>query len=186
MGELGNRPFRKLIPYARIMIEPRPRPFPDRDLDLASSVVAFLQFIQTTSINKVAGLTEQQASATPIPTSPAVSLLGLLKHMTAVQRQHIQIHIGGSDLPSLWRADDTDFDFRLGPDDTVESVVAAFDAECQRSAETLAGLDPERAIVAYGDPNRAGRLLVDVVQECARHLGHMDIVRELVDGAKGE
>jgi hypothetical protein len=168
------------------MIEPRPRPFPDNHLGLLSSTMAFLQFIQTTSVNKVAGLTEEQARETPIQTSPAMSLLGLLKHMTAVHRQHIQIHIGGSDLPPLWREDDTEFDFRLGHDDSIESVVAAFDAECERSVETLAGLDPERAIVAYGEPNRAGRLLVDVVQECARHLGHMDIVRELVDGAKGE
>ena len=168
------------------MIEPRPRPFPDCDLDLLSSVIAFLKFVQITSVNKVAGLSEQQAKATPIPTSPAMSLLGLLKHVTAVQRQHIQIHIGGSDLPPLWRADDLEFDFRLGPEESIESVVAAFDAECERSAATLAGLDPERAIVAYDDPNRAGRLLVDVVQECARHLGHIDIVRELVDGATGE
>jgi hypothetical protein len=50
----------------------------------------------------------------------------------------------------------------------------------------LDGLDLETSIVAYGEANRAGRLLVDVLQECARHLGHLDIVRELIDGERGE
>jgi hypothetical protein len=65
-------------------------------------------------------------------------------------------------------------------------VLAAFDAECARSRQTLAGLDPQRPITAYGRPTVAGRLLVDVLQECARHLGHLDLVRELIDGEKGE
>jgi hypothetical protein len=164
----------------------RPREWPDRQLDLAASVIAFLDFVRVTCVNKLAGLSDEQARETPLATSPAMSPMGLLKHLTAVQRQHIQIHIGGQDLPSLWRADDTEFEFRLGPDDTIASVIAAFDAEWERSRRTLAGIDIGAPIVAYGRPNRAGRLLVDVLQESARHLGHLDIVRELIDGAKGE
>lgn len=167
-------------------LAPRPRDFPARGLDLRDSVIAFLEFVHTTAVNKLAGLTEVQARSTPLPTSPAMSPLGLVKHLTAVLRQHIQIHIGGHDLPSLWRSDDLDFEFRLGPEDTIAAVVAAFDAELARSLSTLDGLDLEREIVAHGRPNRAGRLLVDVLQECARHLGHLDIVRELIDGATGE
>ena len=168
------------------MILPRERPWPDRQLDLLGSLVGFLEFIHTTAVNKVAGLTDEQARVTPIATSPAMSLLGLLKHLTAVQRQHIQIHIGGADLPSLWRADDLEHEFRLGPDDTIEHVVELFDAEFERSRRTLDGLDPQRGITAYGQPNHAGRLLTDVLQECARHVGHMDIIRELIDGSTGE
>lgn len=169
-----------------MLSQPRARPWPDRDLSLKQSAIAFLGFVNTTAVNKLAGLSLEQARATPLATSPNLSLLGLLKHLTAVQRQHIQIHIGGQDLPSLWRSDDLDHEFRVGPHETVDSVVAAFDAECARSAATLASIELEAAIVAYGEPNRAGRLLVDVLQECARHLGHIDIVRELVDGSKGE
>lgn len=109
-----------------------------------------------------------------------------MKHLTAVQREHIQRHIGDADLPSLWDADDHDHEFRLGPDDTIDAVVAAFDAEWARSRATLAHTDLDATITAYGAPVRAGRLLVDVLQESARHLGHMDVVREMIDGAKGE
>jgi hypothetical protein len=121
-----------------------------------------------------------------VPSSPALRPLGLFKHLTAVQRQHIQIHIGGLNLPSLWDADDDDAEFRLGLLETIASVVAGFDAECRRSRATLAGLDLETEITAYGEPNLAGRLLVDVLQECARHVGHLDVVRELIDGERGE
>lgn len=168
------------------VLETRPRSFPERELPLGDSVITFLEFVQTTMVNKVSGLTEEQARTAPIPTSPVLSPLGLVKHLTAVLRQHVQIHIGGSDLPPLWRADDHDFEFRVGPDETIAGVIAAFDDECARTRETLADIDLERPIVSYGRPNRAGRLLVDVLQESARHLGHMDVVRELIDGAKGE
>ncbi len=165
---------------------PRSREWPDRDATLAESAIAFLDFVRVTSINKLAGLTDQQARATPLATSPVMSPLGLIKHLTAVQRQHIQIHIGGYDLPSLWRAEDHDYEFRIGADETIDSVVAGFDDEWERSRTTLSAVDVEARIVAYGEPNRVGRLLVDVVQESARHLGHLDIVRELIDGATGE
>ncbi len=164
----------------------RDRPWPDGDLPLAESVVEYLRFVHTTCVNKIAGLDEEQARATPLPTSPAMSVLGLVKHLTAVQRQHIQRHAGGSDLPSLWRSDDHDFEFRIGPDETIGSVVAAFDAEWERSRATLAALDWDTTVEVYGRPVRVGRLLVDVLQESARHLGHLDIVRELIDGATGE
>ena len=167
-------------------LEARERAWPDRQLSLAASLIAFLDFVRVTCLNKVAGLTEEQARETPLASSPAMSPLGLLKHLTAVQRQHIQIHIGGQDLLPLWRSDDTDFEFRLGPEDTIDSVVAAFDEESERSRRTLAAIDMEAPIVAYGQPNRVGRLLVDVLQESARHLGHLDVVRELIDGSKGE
>ena len=174
---------RQVVPDA---LAARPRDFPARQLPLAGAVVAFLGFIHATTVSKLVGLTDAQARTTPLPTSPVMSPLGLVKHLTAVLRQHIQIHIGGHDLPSLWRADDHDFEFRLGPADTINAVVAAFDDEYERSLITLAAVDLEAPILAHGLPNTAGRLLVDVLQECARHLGHLDIVRELIDGSTGE
>ena len=165
---------------------PRDRPFPPRGLAVDASLLAFLEFIQTTAVNKVIGLSDGQARLTPVPTSPVLSPLGLLKHLTAVFRQHIQIHIGGSELPPLWRSDDHDFEFRLAPDETIETVVAAFDDECNRSRATLGKANLAASIVVYGEPNTVGRLLVDVLQESARHLGHLDIVRELIDGSTGE
>lgn len=173
-------------PYGACVIERRDRPFPEPSLDIEASVVSFLRFVHNTSVNKAAGLSEESARATPLATSPLLSILGLVKHMTAVLRQHVQIHIGGEDLPSLWRSDDLSFEFRLSSTDTMESVVAAFDDEIERSMATLARVPIDAAIVVYDEPNTAGRLLVDVLQELARHLGHLDILREMADGSTGE
>jgi hypothetical protein len=167
-------------------MEPRDRPFPETDLTLAESVVGFLQFVHTTAVNKVVGLDEKQARATPLPRSPVMNPLGLIKHLTAVQRQHIQRTIGGRDLPSLWRSDDHDFEFRVVPEETVESVVAAYDAEWELTQQTLREVDWTAMVAGGNGPVRAERLLTDVLQESARHLGHLDILRELIDGTKGE
>ena len=168
------------------MIAERPRPWPDRDLELLPAVVDYFRFLHDTAVDKVAGLDEEQARATPIPTSPAISPLGLIQHLRAVYRQHLQIHLVGSDLPPLWFADDLDSEFRIAPDATVDSVVAAFDEEFSRASAAVAAADPAATIISYGEPVRVGRFLVDVQQEVARHVGHLDIVRELIDGAKGE
>jgi hypothetical protein len=167
-------------------MESRSRDFPERGLTTEASVLGFLAFTRTTLVNKVAGLTEEQARQAPIPTSPMITPLGLIKHATAVLRQHIQIHIGARDLPPLWSASDHDSDFRLKRSDSIEAVIAAFDQEWQRSLETLTGIDLAMPVTTYGRANTVGRVLVDVLQELARHLGHLDITRELIDGAKGE
>ena len=65
-------------------------------------------------------------------------------------------------------------------------MVAAFESEWSQSRTTLASLDLDSMIVADGEPVRAIRLVVDVLQESARHLGHIDILRELIEGVRGE
>ncbi len=65
-------------------------------------------------------------------------------------------------------------------------MVAAFESEWSQSRTTLASLDLDSMIVADGEPVRAIRLVVDVLQESAKHLGHIDILRELIDGVRGE
>jgi hypothetical protein len=62
----------------------RDRPWPDQAADLRDSALGFLQFVHTTCVNKIDGLDENQARATPLPTSPVMSVLGLVKHLTAV------------------------------------------------------------------------------------------------------
>lgn len=64
--------------------------------------------------------------------------------------------------------------------------MAAYDAEWERSRETLSKVDWTGFVEGYRGPIRVERLLLDVLQESARHLGHLDVVRELIDGARGE
>lgn len=165
---------------------PRVREWPAPDLNLPEAVLSFFEFLHATAVNKVAGLSEEQARSTPLASSPAVSPLGLVKHLTAVQRQHFQIHVGGLDLPTLWNADDTEEDFRLADDETIASVISSFDDEWALSRLSLTRVPWDTVVHAYDDEVLVSRLVVDVLQESARHLGQLDVVRELIDGSTGE
>lgn len=144
----------------------------------------FLAFLRATAVNKVAGLTREQAVATPLPSSPRMSALGVLKHLTAVERWWLSIEAGGVDAPSLWPGS-PDPSWDLAADDDPVSVVAAYRAEWERSAAALTGLAPEDR-TRRGGEFTVRWVLAHVVQETARHVGHLDALRELADGEVGE
>jgi uncharacterized damage-inducible protein DinB len=144
----------------------------------------FLQFLRATAVNKVAGLTPAAAAATPLPTSPRMSALGVLKHLTAVERWWLAIEAGGADLPSLWPGK-PDPSWDLTEDDTPASVVAAYKAEWARVEKALHGLTPDDRTRRRSEFT-VRWVLAHVVQETARHVGHLDVLRELADGEVGE
>jgi uncharacterized damage-inducible protein DinB len=148
----------------------------------------FLQFLRATAVNKVAGLEPAMARATPLETSPTMSLLGVIKHLTAVERFWISIVAGGRDLPMLWEPDDVHAEWRLTDRDSPASVVAAYQTEWVHSAEALADLpaDAETRKLIGGERRTVRWIMAHVVQETARHVGHLDVLREMADGKVGE
>ncbi|WP_329047664.1 DinB family protein [Amycolatopsis sp. NBC_01488] len=144
----------------------------------------FLQFLRATAVNKLAGLPEGLAAATPLPTSPRLSALGVVKHLTAVERWWLSIEAGGADLPSLW-AGSPDPSWDLAADDTPVSVVAAYKAEWARSEKSVQRLGPDDRTRRRGEFT-VRWVVAHVVQETARHVGHLDLLRELADGEVGE
>lgn len=171
------------------VVAPLDRQWPETDAPDESRLQwEFLDFLRITAVNKAAGLTREQAAATPWPTSPLMSVLGVLKHLTAVERFWMSIVGGGSDLPKLWSDEDFDEDFRLSEADDPATVVAAYRAEWELSARALSGRHPEdRARRTVRDQHRTVRwILTHVIQETARHVGHLDVLREFADGETGE
>ncbi|SFR20380.1 Protein of unknown function [Lentzea waywayandensis] len=142
----------------------------------------FLDFLRETAVLKVDGLTRDQAAAAPIATSPKLTALGLLKHLTAVERYWLCIAGAGLDLPSLWQGD-PDPSWYLEDDDTPAALIQAYREEWA-NAEALKKLDPN---ATAADGERTVRwILAHVAQETARHVGHLDLLRELADGQTGE
>ncbi|WP_275291992.1 DUF664 domain-containing protein [Amycolatopsis sp. La24] len=161
------------------------RVWPDPlDGDEMTVQTRFLDFLRATAVQKITGLTREQAAAAPLPSSPRTSALGVLKHLTAVERWWLVIEAGGSDEPSLWPGS-PDPSWDLTPEDDVAKVVAAYRAEGERAAAALAGLSPEDRTRRSGEFT-VRWVLAHVVQETARHVGHLDALRELADGSVGE
>ncbi|TCO62453.1 DinB family protein [Actinocrispum wychmicini] len=149
----------------------------------------FLTFLRITAVHKVAGLDRSKAVATPWPTSPKMSALGVIQHLTAVERWWFSKVGGGSDLPVLyWDDPEPDTDFMIAPDTTPASAVAAYQAEWDLSRAAVAGMAAsDLAKLRHRDEDRTIRwIYTHLIQETARHVGHLDVLREFADGERGE
>jgi hypothetical protein len=127
----------------------------------------------------------------------AVTLGGLLKHLALVEDHYFSFKLLGRELGPPWDAVDFDADpeweWRTAADDSPEELMALWRGAVDRSrsavAEVLADGDLGR-LARRGWPDGRSpslrRMLVDLIEEYARHVGHADLVRESVDGLVGE
>ena len=132
------------------------------------------------------GLTDEQARSAPSASSLSVG--GLVKHLAATERAWTGRAVGRE--PS-GGADDYVSGFVMGPDETLAGLLADYDAATRETDETLGALPLEAPVPVGHEPwfpkdveNWSVRwVLLHLIEETARHVGHIDIVRETVDGA---
>jgi hypothetical protein len=143
---------------------------------------------------KCGGLDAAGMSATLGPSS--LTLGGLLKHLALVEDEYFSVRLlGGEPLPP-WNTVDWDADpnweFRTAADDTPEQLMTLWAGSVARSraavSEALANGGPEQlALTTWrGESPSLRRILIDLIEEYARHVGHADLIRESVDGLVGE
>ncbi len=142
---------------------------------------------------KVFGLDADGMRRTLAPST--VTLAGLAKHVALVEDYYFSLGLGEV-MPQPWR--DVDFDaepdweWRTAADDSPEELEALWRAAVDRSrAATAAFLETGSADspvtwTEWTTPPNLRRMLVDMVEEYARHTGHADLIRESVDGLVGE
>jgi hypothetical protein len=141
-------------------------------------LVGFLDYLRAAVAAKAEGVPEAQARVPGVPSG--TNLLGLIKHLTYVERHWLL----GRDVAD-WKAT-----FHLDSSDTAETIVAAYRetiAEANKeiaSWDDLAGAGPRSAKRGRPAPSRRWTL-THLIEETARHAGHADILRELIDGATG-
>jgi hypothetical protein len=145
---------------------------------------SMLDFYRATVVNKVAGLSDEQVFATPVPPS-TLSPATVVKHLAGTERFWFSIDFAGLDVTWPWTDDDLHGNFRVEPGDTLATIVADYVEECARSRRAIAD-------AALDDPARGEGMdftlcyaLVHMIQETARHCGHLDLLRETTDGATG-
>jgi uncharacterized damage-inducible protein DinB len=145
----------------------------------------WLDFHRTTLLLKCEGLTDAQRKHRPIPSS-LLSLHGLVRHMADVERGWFRKCIGREDIEYLWDySASEDADFALIDDASWEADLATWHAEC----DVARGIAKSRGLDYTGE--RRGQAVsmrwvyTHMIEEYARHNGHADLIRELVDGAVG-
>ncbi|MEU7789748.1 DinB family protein [Amycolatopsis sp. NPDC049159] len=125
------------------------------------------------------GLTEDQARRRLVPS--ATTLLGLLKHVTWMQRVWFEECVGGKSRGELGLAASPDESFRLADGDTIASVTAAHREACATARKAVADLSLDAVVTGHRTGPRTVRwVYLQVLRELAQHGGHADILREQI------
>jgi uncharacterized damage-inducible protein DinB len=124
-------------------------------------------------------LTEEQARRRLVPS--ATTLLGLLKHVTWMQRVWFEECVGGTSRQELGLVRSPDESFRLAADDTIASIAAAHRQACATARTAVADLPLDAVVTGHRTGPRTLRwVYLQVLRELAHHCGHADILREQV------
>jgi uncharacterized damage-inducible protein DinB len=146
----------------------------------------FLDWYRAVVQRKVEDLTLEEASRVRTPSG--VSLLGIVRHLGCVERGWFRSRFAGEEV-ELAGGSDNSADFRLGLEDTVASVLAGYQDEIEHSRRIAARASLDDVSVyehrIYGGVTLRW-ILVHMVEESARHAGHLDILREQLDGRTGD
>ena len=157
---------------------------PGNDGGELDTALAFLDFQRSCVFKKIDGLDEEQLRRRLV--ASGTTLLGLVKHFIDGEHWWFAHHLGGDPTYA-----DIDWDQTMDvPDDVAaDEVVAAYRAAIAESDRHIAAAGSPEALTALpvGDqgPKTLRWVLAHKTAEMARHLGHMDILREQIDGATG-
>ena len=145
--------------------------------DERGTLQALWQYHRESLVRKVEGLSEEAARRRLVGTE--TTLLWLVKHASGAELRWVLWSFAGA-VESV-RED------ALRPEDTIESVVADYRATWRRVDEVVsaASFDEQCRALSGNEPVNLRWIVVHLLEETARHAGHADILRELLDGQTG-
>ena len=168
-----------------------PAPAAPSDPDLTGDerllLTQFLDYQRSVLWRKVGELDDDGLRRVMTPSG--LTLLGLLKHLAYVERWWFRVAFAGEEgIDPPWSDDDPDADFRVEPTETAQDILTLHEGEVARArviAKDAVSFDDTAA-----DPRAKGRslrwIMIHMIEEYARHLGHADIMREGIDGRTGD
>jgi uncharacterized damage-inducible protein DinB len=159
--------------------------------ELLSTLARHRGFLRFT----VQGITDEQARQRP--TVSRLSLGGLIKHVAVTERQWADFAERGA--PAMWSEAGLDEataarwadGFELLPEETLEGVLAEYEAVAARTEGIVAALDlntshalPSAPWFEQGASWSVRRVVLHLIAETSQHAGHADILRESIDGQR--
>jgi uncharacterized damage-inducible protein DinB len=152
-------------------------------------LTTFLDYARDTVHAKCAGLSDADARRAPLPGSPLMMISGLVSHLRWVESSWIEATLLGGAIGAPWTGDDPDREFRIAVGVPLAQLLAEYRAACARHRDLVAPLDldsPSRGVLDWRtEPVTLRWILLHLIEETARHNGHLDILREHADGARG-
>ncbi|MFJ6460284.1 DinB family protein [Streptomyces sp. NPDC091387] len=156
--------------------------------DERTQLTTFLDYTRATALAKCEGLSQEDARKALLPGSPLMTLAGVLNHLRWVEYAWFEIDFLGGEDEGPWTEEDPDREMRIAVDMPLADVMAEYEEQSARYRELVAAHDLDTLAKR---PRSDGHhpdlrwILLHLIEETARHNGHLDIIRELVDGSTG-
>ncbi|MDK1327482.1 DinB family protein [Arthrobacter sp. zg-Y1143] len=149
------------------------------------TLAGFLDYFRATVVMKAAGLSDAEGAKRLLPSLTTVS--GLVQHLTDVEGFWFRDRVDGQqDVPTRWSEEDPDGEFRVSAQDSLAGIIADYEAACEQSREVMRRHGLEDRCRGGGGKQNVRWVLVHMIEETGRHCGHLDILRELLDGSTGD
>ncbi len=168
-----------------------PVAFPSPTVPASSRREVFLRYLdyfRSRLVDKLTGLPASELRRSRLPSG--WTPIELIKHLQHVEMRWLEWGFEGRDVADPW-ADSQDGRWHVRDAETLDGLVAALAAQAQRSpaaieSHNLAEIGQPGERWEGDDPAPLERILFHLVQEYARHVGHLDIVAEIAGGKTGE
>jgi uncharacterized damage-inducible protein DinB len=168
-----------------------PLPEPSKDVvDTKELFLLYLDFYRSAIASKVDGLSDDELRRARLPTG--WTPIQLVKHLVFMERRWFRWGFAGEQVRDPWGDASESGRWQVEPGESLEQLLKALDEGGRSTARIVraASLETPSAVGGrFPSADEAPALawvLFHVLQEYARHAGHLDIVRELVDGTVGE
>ena len=156
--------------------------------DEKTTLTTFLDYARTTVHAKCEGLSDEDARKAPLPGSPLTNIASLVNHLRWVEHWWFEVMYLGEEDRGPWTDEDPDGEMTIALTLPLADMLADYEATCERHRKLVADRDLDSRCAR---PNRTGEHLTlrwvvgHMVEETARHNGHIDLLREMADGVTG-
>jgi uncharacterized damage-inducible protein DinB len=177
--------------YPDMWVDPEddPRDTGENPVGELPTIRAYLTRYRLTLEMKCEGLDAEQLARRSVPPS-TLSLLGLVRHLAGVEHHWFQRVLQGKDVAHLYHSEsdrDLDFNGAVADPAVVEEAWATWHREVAAADAWLDGqVDLDAEVRVHGETAEVRDVLVHMVEEYARHVGHADLLRECIDGRTGQ
>ncbi|MFC9848738.1 DinB family protein [Streptomyces sp. NPDC060223] len=157
--------------------------------DERTQLDTFLDYVRATARAKCEDVSPENARRAPLPGSPLMTLCGLISHLHWVEYYWFQVVFLGEEDEGPWTEEDPDREMRIAVDVPLTELLAGYEEQCARYRLLVAEHDLDATAkrpIRDGLQVNLRWIILHLVEETARHNGHIDILRELADGRTGD
>jgi hypothetical protein len=150
-------------------------------------LTGYLHFFEDVTLRKIRGFSEEQLRTSTVPSG--WTPLGMIKHLACTERFWVRHIFLGEQVDFSWPGDPV-AEWRIDSSDTTDRITTFYCGERAYARRSLAGIPAstpgQRSFRSEGGPPPTlGWVQCHLLQQAARHAGHLDITRELTDGSVG-